>query len=207
MPAPAQTTNIVTIGLTLFFQNTSTDNGTVVVTRTPVQKRVTTKDILAKLAYDKFESGDYPSPSFPAGAQLTLVTFGLYRNVGMFQVIDKQSKFLVDVSDIIKFTTGTNLISSGKNYSQTTLGAPTLTGLMLAAVSFDDTHMGSGSYQIQFSTQGMLSGTVTDGKADYLGSYVETQSAKLAASAGEGSYAGMPFVMTGTMSIKGKARF
>jgi hypothetical protein len=194
--APAQTINLVTITLTLFVQNTSTTKGTVTTTLAPVKQRAVTKDVLTYLAEDL--NGE---PSFGPGAQLALISYS--PTEGYFAVVDKNLRLLADVSGILTFTAGENLISSGSQQSATGLAAPTLKGMQLATISYDG-NGGYGPNAVQFSLQGMLSGSITDSTSK-AGLVTETQTASVSSGTGEGTYNGIPFVVTGTWSLKGKS--
>src|SRR5438876_7301743 len=146
--ARADITNIVRLTFVVSLQNVDTDNGATIATAPPIRKVLATKDVLDYLAQDE------PEP-FAPGARLALVTRS--PNEGYFIVVDSQFNVLADVSRILVFTAGNNLIFSGKR-DQSDNPAPSLKGSELVTITFDDTPLGG---KIQFALTGMLTGTVT----------------------------------------------
>src|SRR5271170_2394572 len=124
----AQVTNVITITATALVQGNSSDNGTVTTTPTPTKHILDTAEILVDLAVDENAEGNYGSTTFPTGAKLVAVPSG--GNSPDFQVFDKNSHLLVDVSDIL---TGSNTgnfgsdITNGKQNDNTGLSDPTET--------------------------------------------------------------------------------
>lgn len=182
--ATASVTNIVSFSAVVFVQNTSKDLGNVTVTDPPVQKRISTRDILNFLAQDL----GYP---FSPDARLALISSG--PTSGHFAVVDKRMNMIADASSIMTFNTGFNLVGSGKIYNSTGANAPTSKGMYLATIGFV-----GGVSAVQFSVTGLLSGTVTDSL------FLETQSAVISNAPGEGTYQGIPLVLTATISLHGR---
>jgi len=200
----AQVTNLVTISGTALLQGDTTNNGTISTTAAPIKYAVSTKTILAQLATDENAAGNYPTNVFPSGAKLVAIVSpgsGFFNNAD-FQVLDKTNKLLVDVSDILSASQGNNLIYSGKSSDATQLSSPTQNANLIVFLTYDD----SGSTgALEFQIGGLMAATVSDTTPNVItGVYTETQSAKIAAMAGEGTADGNPFVFSGNLTFAGK---
>jgi len=161
---------------------------------------IDTKQILAFLAVDENALTNYPDPTFPAGAQLVLTG----TNNDDVQVWDKNNNLLVDVSDIIRFTHGTNVVIAGKTSDMTGLAAPTVTRTHILTLTYDDLAISQGS-GLFFYLQGIATTTVTDTTPDKAGVYSETISTRMSTAMGGGNYQGAPLVVTGGLRLNGGA--
>lgn len=184
--------NIVTVALTLQSQGSISDDGTTRVYANPVKRKVSTKDLLNQLARDKYAQSNYTANFFPAGAKLAL-------SGGAFVVVTRFNQFIVDVSDILKFSGGTNDIISGHVNDTTGLAKPQTTELTLVKLTFDDTFI-SGGGNLSFFVQGVDTVKTKD-TTPVAGSYVEVTSDSVKNASGEGQSGGTAFIATG--SIKG----
>lgn len=193
----AQVTNVITFSLTGMVQGGSTDNGTTTTTASPTKHTLATKDILSLLATDE-------STVFPSGAKLVVIGGG--GDDLVFQVLDKNNNFLVDVSDIISGEGTGNFgqdIFSGKQIDANSLSSPTITDLQIFTIFYDDTGDGG---TLQFYLTGLITNTTTDTTPNNItGVYKETQSHKLSTGAGDGNFQGTPLVLTGSFSASGSA--
>jgi hypothetical protein len=197
----AGVTNVITIALTASVQGASTDNGTITTTAAPSKHAVATKDILGFLAQAEHAKGKYAAgTTFPAGAKLVVVTGS---GNGGFQVLDKNNKPLVDVSDIISSVNGTmdNNIHSGKQIDANGLATPSRTALHILTIKHDDTGI-AGSAGVLFYMTGFMTSTTTDATPKS-GLYTESQTHTLVSGVGEGTYQGIPLVLTGSLSATG----
>ncbi len=199
----ASVTNIVTITAKAWVQNDNpVDNGTNRVTPPPIIKSVTTKTVLNQLALDKFASGAWVSPTFPAGAKLVVFKDSADP---VFQVLGKSNNFLVDVSDILSLNTGNRSVFSGKESDATGLANPSTTDRGLATLSFDDTRIAGGG-NISFFLSGIFVSVTTDTKPNSLtGLYKEIQTHKASTAIGDGTYQGSDMVISGSINASGKA--
>lgn len=185
--AHAQVTNIVTLTLSAFVQNIGNNVNGVTTTLPPVKKTVITHDILGYLS-----QAEWLEPSFGSGAKLALVTDGAPTS-GYFVIVDSHLNLLQDVSDIITFSVGTVIFSGKQDFQGNP--SPSVKGTELVTITYDDTFSGG---SISFSFTGLLNGTVT-GTATSL-----TQKGTLTNGTGQGTYQGIPLVLTGNFSLAGK---
>jgi hypothetical protein len=183
----AQIANITSISLVASVQNVSSDKLGSTVTLPAVQHRTANKELLAIIAKDL-------GTSFPTGSQLAIISSGTMD--GYFAVVDRQRNKLVDLSNIMQFSTGNNQIYSGKVNNLT--GVLSQKASELGVITFDDSAMSASP--IQFKLQGLLTGTLTQTLT------ATTQTATMASGTGEGSYQSIPMIVTGTMSLRGKAQ-
>jgi len=100
--------NVVTVAFKLQLQSPglNSQNGLTRSFDKPVAQTINTKNLLDRLALDKQAQGLYDSSKFPSGSKLALFA-------GHFVVVRGNDNFIVDVSDIVTFTSGTNDILSG----------------------------------------------------------------------------------------------
>ncbi len=186
--------NVVTVALKLQLQSPgfNSQNG---VTRTfakPVVQTINTKNLLDRLALDKQAQGLYNASKFPGGSKLAL--FG-----SQVVVVKGNNDFIVDVSDIISFTSGVNDIFSGTTNNNTGLASPKATELVLVNLAFDDTFIVGGS-DLRFFAQGLDTIKTQDSQPGNNGNYNEKASDQVKNAAGEGQSGGTPFVLTGSVN-------
>jgi hypothetical protein len=202
--AQAQARDIIqTITITVMAipQNSGTSNGT--TTNIPPSKASahTTAEFLSRLAQDEFAELNWPSNSFPAGAQLAVVP-GQSDNADFAVILG--TNVLVDVSDIISFNSDNIEIVSGTQNLQTGLASPSTKRVHLGAITFDDSLAGNPNGSLTFTLQGIFTETTID-TVPKNGVYTETRTAKMTSGTGDGTSPGGPFVCTGTISATGKA--
>jgi hypothetical protein len=195
----AQVTNVITVSLTGMEQNSSSDNGTTTTTASPTKRTLATKDLLSLLAEDE-------NMVFPTGAKLVVISEHGDDDSLHFQVLDKNSHFLADVSDIISGEGTGNFdqdVFSGKQNDATSLSTPTITDLQIFTIFYDDTGDGG---SLQFYLTGLITNTITDTTPNNTtGVYKQTESHKISSGAGDGIFDGNPLVVTGSFSATGSA--
>ena len=182
--------NFITVALTLQSQGSFSDDGTTRIYSSPVTRKLNTKDLLNQLARDKFAQGSYGANFFPNGSQLAL-------SGGFFVVVDRNSQLIVDVSDILQMTYGTNLVLNGRINDTTDLASPKTTGMTLVQLAFDDTFIFGGG-NVSFMLQG-LDTIKTKDTALLAGGYKEVSSESVKNISGDGQTSGTPFVINGSM--------
>jgi hypothetical protein len=197
-----QVTNLNEINVTLKLQLQSpgynSDNGAVRSYDAPVTQTINTKNLLARLALDKQLQGQYSFGSFPPGTKL-----GVWE--GHVVVVGPDKLLLADVSDIISFSSGTNGILSGTVNNVTSLASPKTSELSLQRLDFNDTFISGGSGLV-FFVQGLNLAKKVDSQVNgATGKYVETVNSQMKAAVGEGSSAGTPLVLAGTIKGNGRA--
>jgi hypothetical protein len=182
--------NVITISLTLQVQGSFSDNGTTRIYNQPVSRKVNTKDLLSQLARDKFAQGTNSANTFPTGAKLGL-------SGGNFVVVDHNNQLVVDVSDILQFTRGTNGVLNGRINDTTGLANNQLSETTFVTLTFDDTFI-TGGGGLNFILAGVDTLKIKDrtltGK-----NYQEITSDNVKNAGGEGQSAGTPFVVTGSI--------
>lgn len=185
--------NIVTVAFKLQLQSAgiNSQNGAVRVFGKPVAQSISTKNLLDRLALDKQAQSLYNFSTFPAGSKLAL-------SAGHFVVVRGNNDFVVDVSDIITFTGGTNDILTGTTNNATGLADSKTTELVLVSLKFDDTFITGGS-NLRFFAQGLDTIKTQDSKPGNNGNYNEKTSDSVKDTAGEGQSAGTPFVIAGSI--------
>jgi hypothetical protein len=212
--------NVLTLTATASIQNFSTGDGS--TTLPPIKLSITTKQILQFLAEDEHAEGTYALSNFPAGAKLVVLmpSFdlqfyydwmdGTNKEVRTFQVRDKHDALLVDVSDILSFSYGsnsaftTNDIYAGKFDHMTGLALPSWTVVQRATIIFDDTAI-TGGGGLHFSLTGIETSKFTDAVPKVPnGFYTETQTHKIASAEGSGIFKSLILFATGTVSASGK---
>ncbi len=196
----AQVTNLVSITATVLIQGSVNDNGTNTTAAAPSKHSVTTQTLLGLLAQDEYAEGNYGSTNFPTGAKLVVIDS--HNNNPAFQVLTSGNVLLVDVSDILAGISEDNDVYSGKQNDSTGLSNPSTTDLSVFKFKFDDTGI-TGGQGVQFYLQGLMTNT----KADTIpvnGVYTQTESHKMSG-AGQGTFQGVSFVLTGSLSASGKA--
>jgi hypothetical protein len=200
LPASAQLKdiNIVTVAFRLQLQSPgfNSQNGTVRNFAKPVIQTITTKNLLDRLALDKQAQGQYNSSQFPGGSKLAVAD-------GKFVVVKSNNDLIVDVSDIVKFESGTNDILAGTTNNLTGLADNNTVELLITRLKFDDTFITGGS-DLSFYAQGLDTVRTQDSTPNNNGKYNEITSDKVDKAAGEGQSGGVPFVLTGT--IQGSLR-
>jgi hypothetical protein len=193
----ADVVQILNFSVTSFTQSTVNDDGTTSVAAAPKASTHKTADLLQALAQDEFAAGTWPSNSFPATAKLAV------NNNGFFVI--SGTNFLVSVTNVMNFHAGENEINSGKRSDSTGLAAPAIKRLQIGRITFDDTAITGGS-NLKFYIQGLITNSRTDTVPNSSGTYTETQAGKMTNGAGEGVDSdGNPFVLTGTVTVAGKA--
>jgi hypothetical protein len=194
----AQDTNLVTFTAVAEMQGGTNDNGANSTILAPVRQAMNTKQILEFLAQDENAAGRYASPNFPAGAKLMVGSVS-----GDLQVWDRNNKFLVDVTNILKVSRGTNVVMNGKINDSTGLNNHTVTREYILKFNYDDTAV-LGSLGFQFYLQGLTKKTDTQGTPDKNGVYTETVLNEMSVANGDGNSNGLPFVISGSVIISGK---
>ncbi len=211
--------NVLTIAAIALIQNGEADG---ITTLPPVKHSITSKQILQFLAEDEHAEGSYASSNFPAGAKLVALmpSFdlqsyydwigGTNKEVATFQVRDKNNALLVDVSDILSFSYGsnsaftTNDIYAGKFDQTTGLALPTWTVLQRATLIFNDTGIIGGG-GLHFSLTGIETSKFTDTIPNVTtGFYTETQTHKISSGEGSGIFEDRILFVTGTVSANSK---
>jgi hypothetical protein len=185
----------LTIDLNISKQSISNVIGIVSTTASPKLSTLATKDILNKLAFDAYVEGNWPSNSFPKDTTVALAGNGF--------IVLNGTNILLNVSDIMSFTTDEPKVTSGKQNTVTGLASPTTQKLQIASITFDDTFINGGN-NLKFYLNGVLSMTMAD-TTPVDGVYTETQTCKTTAAAGDGSSQGIPFICTGSVSANGKS--
>ena len=185
------------IGLTLYQQNTSIDNGVTTITAAPKALKYTTHDILNILAADKHLQGYWPANSFPNAAKL--VTDGNH-----FVVING-TNILVNVSDIINIDFGSNEITSGRQNNATGLASNTENKLQILKIAFDDSQV-LGGRNLKFYLQGALNQSTTDITLK-TGNFKEIIKGTMSNGTGEGVLGNVNFICIGSVAVAGTAEF
>ena len=202
LQAAETVTNPLTITATVRSQGgTNIVHGVTIVTN-QIQT-LTTKTILGFLARDEFAAGRYSATNFPAGAKLVAI---VSTGGDDYQVLDKKNQLLVDVSNIITFST-TSEVYVGRTKSFPVVGVagdPTEVRWQAATFSYDDSAI-TGSVGFHYTMVGTMKRTVTYTFPSYTTLFVAT-SATMAFS-GTGSYQGTPFIVTGTLNAAGARLF
>jgi len=194
----AQVTNVVTISFAAAGQNPdSTDKNGVTTIGAPITHSANMTDILGWMATDENAEGNYTAgTTFPKGAKLIVI--GGDGNALDFQVLSKNSQFLVDVSDILSFTNSGTFgsdVNSGKTSDTTSLADPTQTDQEVYTLVYDDSSIIGGA-DVQFSFSGVIKNVTTD-TAPKDGAYKETQSHTISGGQGDGAYEGIEAIVTG----------
>ena len=184
--------NEITVSLTMDVQGSFTDDGTTRVYSRPVTAKRNTKDLLNQIARDKFAQGQYNANTFPPGAKLGLTG-------DQFVVVNAANQLLVDVSDLIQWTRGSNTVLNGRINDTTGLADTKLTVMTFVTLAFDDTFV-SGGGNMNYVLTGVDTQTIQD-KLVAGNNYQENTSDSVKNAAGEGQTGGTPFIVTGT--IKG----
>lgn len=190
--------NVVTVALTLQSQGSHSDNGTVSIYKSPVIRRMNTKDLLNQLARDEVALTNYPSTSFPSGAKLAVNSTN-----GAMVVVDGGNQLLVDVSSIVSFSAGTNDVVTGRVSDATGLALAKTTELIYVRLNFDDTFIpGSTNFvngNLSFFVDGVDTVKTTDSVPGQAGNYHESTTDAVKTSAGEGQSNGTQFMVTGSI--------
>jgi hypothetical protein len=185
----------LTIDLNISKQSISNVIGIVSTTASPKLSTLATKDILNKLAFDAYVEGNWPSNSFPKDTTVALAGNGF--------IVLNGTNILLNVSDIISFTTDEPKVASGKQNTVTGLASPTTQKLQIASITFDDTFINGGN-NLKFYLNGVLNMTIAD-TTPVDGVYTETRTCKITTATGDGSSQGIPFICTGSVSATGKS--
>jgi hypothetical protein len=196
---PAADTNVVSVNLTIESQGSTNTSGGVITVASPKTTALNIKQLLAWLAVDEYAEGNYPSNSFPGGAYLASIT--AHTNVD-YQVLTKSNAFLVDVSDIIQSSAGSNSVYSGKVKISTGLFSPSKITMRLTTAVYDDSGIvavnGRPVVGLNIFLVGLQTKTVTDSTPSKSGAYTETISDQAPSVVGEGVYNGTPVLVTGS---------
>lgn len=182
----------VTFKLQLQSPGFNSKDGSVRTFDKPVVQIINTKNLLDRLALDKQAQGLYNSDKFPSGAKLALAG-------SQVVVVRGNNTFIVDVSDIVTFSGGTNDILSGTTNNLNGLADPRITELTLVRLNFDDTFIEGGT-NLRFSIQGLDTIKTQDSNPGNNGNYYEKTTDNVKNAAGEGQSGGTPFVMTGSIA-------
>ena len=195
-------TNVITITATAVMDSATNINFQAMnATITTSNLSVTTKQMLAWLAQDEHAEGKYATNSFPAGAKLVVV-INQSTETADIQVLDKNNKFLVDVSDVFNVASGTKMVLKGK-VNANRLPDPSVTELLTWQATFNDLGIIGGA-GLHFTMSGLQTRTITD-TAPKSGFYNETLSVKITNCTGEGTYKGAGLIITtGSVSFSGK---
>jgi hypothetical protein len=201
-PVKLNDINVINVTLTLQSQGTFSDNGTVRTYNAPATSRMNTKDLLNQLAVDKYAETNYAKTFFPAGSKLAINSTN-----GAVVVVNGNNELIVDVSDIVSFSAGTNDIVSGRVSNATGLAQPNTTELVYVSLNFDDTFIspgvvipGVGSYgNLKFFIVGLDTIKTSDSTPGASGNYRENTSDFVKSGAGEGEISGAQCVVTGSI--------
>lgn len=186
--------SVITLTLKLQLQSPgfNGDNGKVCTFDKPVLQTLNTRNLLNRLAMDKKMQGLYDANTFPDGAKLGITA-------GHFVVVRNNNELIVDVSDIVSVSGGTNDIVSGATNNYTGLANPRTTELSLIRLNFDDTFIIGGS-GLNFFVQGLNTTKTTDTQPGATSGHYTEQSTDHADNVvGEGASGGTPFVVTGNL--------
>ena len=207
LQAANQVTNLLTITAAIQEQggtNINANSGVTTVAA-PTKFAMNTKQILAFLAKDEFAAGSYSATNFPAGAKLV----ALVSDVGDdYQVVDKHNGFLVDVSNIIKFSTGAQIYSGKtKDFLGNVLGYPTVTRLQAATMVYDDSAITNG-VKFKCNMIGLMKRTATYTVPTlHNPATTVTTSARMVSFTGAGTNQVTPFIITGSLNAAGRGTF
>ena len=209
-PAPVKLNDLNVLNVTLTFQSQGGygDNGAVRTYAQPLTSRMNTKDLLAQLALDKYAESNYTKTFFPPGSKLAINSTN-----GAAVVVSGNNELIVDVSDIMSFSSGTNDIISGRVSNTTGLARPKTTELIYVSLNFDDTFIppgvvipGPGSYgNLKFFVSGLDTIKTTDSTPGSSGNYRENTSDSVKSGAGEGQSGGAQCVVNGSIRGNGSA--
>lgn len=159
--------------------------------------------MLATIAQDEFEEGNYGSPTFPAGAKLVYLTDPFSFEDSFYAVEDKNGNVLVDISDLMTFEpeNGLTLISYVLNISEDIYKS--FEWNYIGIVAFDDTGAGGTTvFAISYQVNGTMKDTLSKGVV------TESASSKLGAATGTATLDGTAAVLTApAQSISGKVSF
>jgi hypothetical protein len=202
--------NQVSISTKGMLQASPTTRSGVTTAAPPQPVTITTPQILSWLALDENKIGKYSQTSFPAGSKLVAVVSATDNTVTAFQVVDNKNKLLVDVSDIVSFSMDGKYnadISTGKVSASTGLSSPSSTYLYISTLTFDDTAI-AGGQNIKFYLSGIASNKIVNSiPTSGSGSYKEIQTFKMNVASGDGSYRGVPMLISGSVTASGTATF
>ena len=188
----------LTISVTTFTQQPINDNGTNNTAAAPKAQSHSTADLLKTLAKDANIAYGWPSNSFPSTAKLAVGNDGF--------VVINGTNVLVNVNGILSFENMSTNIVSGKMSDITGLANTSTKELQIGKITFDDTAIVGGG-NLKFWIQGLITNTRTDTVPNASSSvYSETHTGKMTNGAGAGTDSdGSDFVLTGTVSVTGKA--
>jgi len=191
--AQGKLTNLdfITVAFTLQSQGSFSDDGTTRIYASPVTRILNTKNLLNQLARDKFAQGSYGANFFPNGAQLAL-------SGGLFVVVDRNSQLIVDVSDILQLTYGTNAVLNGRINDTTGLASPKITESVPVQLAFDDTQIAGGG-NVSFIIQGLDTIQTKDTAQLVSAGYKETSSDSVKNISGAGQTSGTTFNVSGSI--------
>ena len=186
---------VASFALTFQNQSGSTLSGTVLTTWQPMVFKLTSKELLLRIAAAKHQAGHYGFNEFPAGCVLSFM-FDPYSTNGHFAVTLNGEEVL-NVSDVIGIHTIANVYQ--EKYEKVLDLYLSHKAQSLVRITYDDTWAGGG---LNFSATGVLSSSITD-KAITQAVYSEKFSGKatLAGSNGDNQIVTGSFSLSGTGNI------
>jgi hypothetical protein len=156
---------------------------------------LTTAGLLSILAFDANVMGSWPSNQFPKGSTLAIA--------GDSVLVLHGTNILLNVSELLRFTTGEQEVFSGSWNTTNGLATPKVKKLQLAGMVFDDSSVAGGA-NLMFHVNGLLSQSTTD-SPPIGGVYKEKVTLKLTAATGDGTAGGAPIICSGTVTATGIA--
>ena len=180
----------LSLAVSIYEQNTNVPSRGFTTTANPLARRLATADVLTLLAFDEHAEGNWTSNSFPKGSTLAIGDGGF--------VVLKGTNVLVDVSDIITFTTNQPAIHYGKQNNSTGLASPSEYTQEIGSLAFDDTSIAGGK-NVQFYLTGMVTQTRTD-LVPVRGKDRETLSLGMSSGVGGGYWQNTAFICTGSFT-------
>jgi hypothetical protein len=180
----------LSLAVSIYEQNTNVPSRGFTTTANPLARRLATADVLTLLAFDEHAEGNWASNSFPKGSTLAI-------GDGGFGVL-KGTNVLVDVSDIISFTTNQPAIHYGKLNNSTGLASPSEYTQEIGSLSFNDASIAGGK-NVQFYLTGIVTQTRTD-LVPVRGKDRETLSLGMSNGVGSGYWQNTAFICTGSFT-------
>jgi hypothetical protein len=201
--ARAQVTNIITLKMTIKIQNQEHDNGTNTTAAAPTGVDITTVNLLKEIAQAEYAESKISTNSFPATAKLAAVAY--YNGDPSFLVLSSTNTLLCDVSDVLSVRSGQLGLDvfSGTTKDSNSLPNTSATDLHVETVVYDDTGILGTNNGVQFYMTGLMASTRSLKLASGGAAYTLTESNNLSNGVGEGQSQGMPFMLTGSITIGG----
>jgi hypothetical protein len=199
--APLTDLNFINVALTIQSQSGYKDNGTIRIYFNPGRQKFSTKNLLSQLALDEYALTNYPANDFPSGARLAVNGAN-----GAVVVVNGSNQLLVDVSNIMSFSSGTNGVLTGRVSNATGLARPSTAETIYVSLNFDDTFIpGGGGFvpggnnfgNLKFFVAGLDTLKTSDSVPGSGGGYHENTSDFVKSGAGSGQFGGVPIVVTG----------